>query len=620
MAPLDTGQVSPVAAGLDLSALGAHLLAEFPTRRFAAPRVVWLNSRWFLRLGLAIELPEVREAVERDLLQRCAFTSRSPHDVDTDFQLGDGPLAFADRYGQTAGGINGGSGRCAIVDNFIVKGVGRTPLVSDMAEWRYAHGQMWLEEAIHEAIAAEITYAEMPHRSAPAVAIIDTGILGHDEDGGRTARRALLVRPNFVRLGHLQRSIYFGQGGAADSEQYLDALRTREALQAVWGPKARRADLGVECDSLEETTTRLVDQLTFAQAHRLWPGEMSSSNLSIDGRFVDHGAFKPLRDWSRYQPLSHMPPFGGEITSLGVIAHSLARLCAKHDLNQASFERLRVLIGARAPVAFRKAVRQGLGLNADGEGDGADELVAAFQAFFTEQQKKISRWPMRTRPGWALAAWMNLHRDRQRGRTDAESQAFARQVHDRLTELRPETVSDGLDHSGLRAAIARFLTPRPFLYWEVVRRRAKGLVRRLPLDEDPVQARVRIATFIDDLVTVSRRHWPDLPHTHAVLGQASCPHASLLYCYDTQRGRRVIWAQLLRRGDQSYFFDVPARIELPAESIKVADDHVVLCHPVETSVEDAVREIWGPGAQVPKLRAVFDLEGLLPPEFEQARA
>lgn len=610
--PLDDGAPASAPGDADLSRLGPHLFATFPTRRFASPRVVWLNSRWFLGRGLAIDRPQVREAVERDLLRRCAFSSRLPHDLESDFQPGEGPLGLADRYGQTAGGINGGSGRCAIVDDLIVKGVGRTPLVSDMAEWRYSHGQMWLDEAIHEAIAAEVGHAELPCGAVPAVAIIDTGAVGHHENGREAGRRALLVRPSFVRLGHLQRSIYFGQGGSPDSEQHLDALRTREALEALWGAEPRRGALGVKSDTLEQTIARLVDQLTFAQAHRLWSGEMSSSNLSVDGALVDLGAFKPLRDWSRYQPLVHMPPFGGEISALRAIAFSLSRLSARHGLNQASFEELRALIDRRAPVAFRRAIRQGLGLDPEGEGDEADGLVAAFEAYFAEQQKRISRWPMRTRPGWGHAAWMNLHRARQRGRVDAQSQAFARQARACLEAMHPQ---DHTGRHGLAAAIARFLTPRPFLYWEVTRRRATGLVGRLRLDEDPNGARARVAAFIDGIVTVSRRHWPGLPSHYVVLAQAVCPHTSLLHCLDLRGRREVVWIQALRHGDRSYFFDLVAGVDLPAESIEIVDERITLSHPVETNIGDALRRIWGAQATLPPLRAVFDLDGVAPPDM-----
>lgn len=198
------------------------LYSRFTAQRLKFARVAWLNERaWFLR-GVDVSRLDIMRLLCEELIRNFAFVTprleRLPS-VDAPFLSDDSETFSADRYGGSFGTIHGGSGRCGSRLGLSVKGIGATPLCSDEADWYHKHGCMWLEEAIREAVLGEIAALEFPHGAVPTLAIIDTGIRVVREDGSREAPRALVIRPEALRVAHMERSIFFGNAGEKTSDQ-----------------------------------------------------------------------------------------------------------------------------------------------------------------------------------------------------------------------------------------------------------------------------------------------------------------------------------------------------------------------------------------------------------------
>lgn len=380
------------------SAGNPHLYVPFRVRPFRRARVAWLNRRWLATQGFDVEDAATRRTIADGMLAR--FGVAAPHENDPDdLFLTDRRTLFADRYGASSGSAHGGSGRVGTLGRFNAKGIGRTPLVSVSTDFYHGHGCMWLEEAIRETILAEFSARVMPHGAVPVVAVIDAGcgiVWGSGEVG---ARRALVVRPAFLRLASFMRSILFGTSGSAGSDQHLDELRVR----AMW--RARWPGAGVEA-VLGRAFVRMGEQYGAGRALRLWPGPPFASNVTLDGSLVDFGSFRAVPDWSRVQGEVPGHGFGGERMLVGSAARTLERIgrrygfafsaeravaafedgCVRGDADQ--LERAGISAGsAEASALAALRIRQRsrvVGLAGDGVG-GVVAGLSPFRSLFRER-------------------------------------------------------------------------------------------------------------------------------------------------------------------------------------------------------------------------------------------
>jgi len=172
---------------------------------------------------------------------------------------------------------------------------------------------MFLEEAVREAILSEVCTATFPYGTVPTIAVIDAGAKLRWRDGTYGARRAIIVRPAFLRIAHLMRTIFFGTSGYPESDQVADAAYVRDMWRAI--PTA----------SLQKAFATVGAQFGFGNALRLWPGPFFVSNFTLDGALVDFGSFRALPNWFRAKGESRAHCFGGEATLVAAAARSLAR-------------------------------------------------------------------------------------------------------------------------------------------------------------------------------------------------------------------------------------------------------------------------------------------------------
>lgn len=307
-----------VEAGVDIGALGTAALVPFTVRRLRTPSLIWVNLAWFARHGVDVSDPARRRSIDQWLLTDFAFCVHEKENADgfTDEER----VVHADRYGCGSGSSShGGSGRVATIGCYQVKGVGPTPLARGVTEEGYAHGCLWLEEAIREAMLAEIADSEFPHGAVPIIAIIASN-LSVGQDGPSKQHRVLAVRPAIIRPAHFERaSIFASRGGRAEVVQ--DVARTRSAI-ALLRDEASRQMAGIGVSSFDEFIRRSMEQVGFGHAHRLTHGGYFSSNMGIDGELHDFGSFRALPDWASSRATAESPPFGAESSSLGAMLES----------------------------------------------------------------------------------------------------------------------------------------------------------------------------------------------------------------------------------------------------------------------------------------------------------
>ncbi|WP_156437873.1 hypothetical protein [Sphingomonas sp. CCH20-B6] len=266
----------------------------------------WLNSAWLESFDRQIRGPAARADVVSWLMNNYAVQT-----VEDESAADTGVDAYADRYGATDGAAHGGSGRCVYVNTFNIKGVGRTPLVASGAV-NHAHGGFGLIEALRGTVYAELVHRESLHGAVRTLAILTLPPFGTHP----TARRCLLIRPNFVRPAHAERSLFFGRSGSVDSDQYQDHLRVQEA----------RRQFVMQGLNSKDVAVRAAQQIGSLDALQMAQGRFTSSNMSVDGQVADFETFRLFNNWnylSGFREGHHL--FGREIDDLVYAASSWSR-------------------------------------------------------------------------------------------------------------------------------------------------------------------------------------------------------------------------------------------------------------------------------------------------------
>lgn len=314
------------ASAQQLFASGPHAVAV-PVRHLLEARILWLNQRVmgddpaFHALGGDVD------AYCAHLLASCAYVC--PDGDEAGAAGAGGATAYADRYGGEGIGANGGSGRAGMLNGYLVKGIGRTPLIGADVDVTHASGGAYLEEAVRETIFAEIIAAEFPHAAVPTLAIIDTGIVQvwQNDFGPPQERRVLLVRPCMVRPAHFERAAGFQ--ARYRKEGALDAQRVRHMLEQT-GTIFGVPHLQAQCARFLQNWAQ---QLAYAFVHRLSPGGNSTSNISFDGSLLDFGACAALPSWAQIGMMQGSVPTGNEFKTLLQSARSLCYFFGRyHDV------------------------------------------------------------------------------------------------------------------------------------------------------------------------------------------------------------------------------------------------------------------------------------------------
>ena len=275
----------------DLGVLPRESFVPFAVHRLARPRALYVDDASFSEAAM---LENYAFAIRQD--GEGAFTTESK-------------TAWGERYGGEGLTYNGGGVRCGVFDGVQIKGIGPNPLAGEGTQFWYSHGGCSREEALVELVWGEVLSRVLPHGAVRALGVIDTGsscfIRGETDEIRLETPRALLLREAALRPAHFERAVAFRPTRTLRRSQVSDAERTRCAISQFANalPRARSVDAGVWSGlvdvvriglGLEELALRLAEQLARARARRFMHGAYTSSNVGLDGRFIDFSTTSAL--------------------------------------------------------------------------------------------------------------------------------------------------------------------------------------------------------------------------------------------------------------------------------------------------------------------------------------
>jgi hypothetical protein len=236
--------------------------------------------------------------------------SRFAYKVDVQRRADATPKIFyAERYGGSGIGHHGGGGRCGLDDGWCVKGIGRTPLIGRDVSYWYSHGGLPLVDALAETIWARWLEVALPFGVVKVGAVIEAGRTHLPAAPGEEISHpgALLVRETAMRLAGFERAIHYRPISAEPEEIRRDVDRVRHAVAGLPGFLAARgwqaapSAVPRTLQALEETVARLAVQSANAAARQIYHGALVSSNLALDGRWIDLGSVTFLPDFALHR-------------------------------------------------------------------------------------------------------------------------------------------------------------------------------------------------------------------------------------------------------------------------------------------------------------------------------
>ncbi|MCC8624580.1 hypothetical protein [Xanthomonas vesicatoria] len=228
---------------------------------------------------------------------------------------------YADYYGSSGITYFGGSGRAVSFDGIQIKGVGATPLVSIYTNWFHSNGNVFLAEAIREAVYSIVMDHEFPFGTVPIWAVIDCGEL-ISMPNGKTQSRALIIRPFVGRPCHVERALAFGHSKEAFHRTFhlKDILRVKE-----WIPRAFPNERVVET-----LAARLGAQCAHAHIFHWYHGGWFSSTTDNSGRLIDFGSTRNIESWLSANHEPGEPPFGSELEYCAITIRSILTMLERY--------------------------------------------------------------------------------------------------------------------------------------------------------------------------------------------------------------------------------------------------------------------------------------------------
>jgi hypothetical protein len=395
-----------------------------------------------------------------------------------------------------------------------------------------------MEEAIREAISAEIAHIELPYGSVPVVAILGFSNIA---DGD-----AIVVRPNCIRPAHFERSIFFGSAGLEGSDQRRDAIRTEDAVRAAELDSGGLADVG-------GMFRKFAQQIGASFAHRLWQGRFLTSNISVTGALLDFGSFRAVPSWRRFVGLPE-ETFGLEHHYLQIAWRSVISSFRKYSQDPRTLPwEFNVSFQRDIEEAFAAATREALALPEDQQ--TSSRVVSVLHAYALEQQRQVVA--INQRSAWRMP-WIGDLEEVGLGPCTTRSESeLLREITSLLGSSEEDEQPAG---RALRPALKRWTIPRRDLYYERSSLLLRRVARRLRHDGNRGPALLKM--LITLILSRSIRSWPGLKSCLEIRAQTHAGHSTVLYCFDhstqhhlalvrgtrCQGGGENIWGRTIKPG------------------------------------------------------------------------
>ena len=275
--------------------------SSFDTFRLKGVELVWFNNDLLKKYNI----DGSKEEIETFLLNEYSYVL--PNYADSNRLIFNECKTFwADRYGSRHEVCNGGSARCGFDGAFQVKGIGVTPLVAQNMSKSHSHGKLFLDEAISEAIWGEICHQHLPFGSIRTLAIIKTNVQEGFSYSDNCPKKpcALAIREFSIRPAHFERATFFWPFPEYISLRNDDTARVKECINYLprsFGLSDSILSSKKELfDCLKNLVLRIAKQIAYSRVKGIPHGSLTSSNIGIDGRFLDFGTITAVPDFGNY--------------------------------------------------------------------------------------------------------------------------------------------------------------------------------------------------------------------------------------------------------------------------------------------------------------------------------
>jgi len=547
------------------------LFEAFPVRQISGCAVVWINYRYFQSVGICVNSRDIRKQLMTNLL--------TTFGVESDPKGKDGEL-HADRYGATGGAYHGGSGRCGCAGGFNAKGVGRTPLASEKVDFYHSHGYLSLTEAIREAIFSEIAISEVSTGAVPVVAIIAVDdkfdFLGIEE------RKAILVRPNFLRPAHFERSIFFGSVGSEGSDQYIDSARVKSAVKQY----------EFDCKSIKRLLFGLAKQLGELRALRLWQSQFTTSNLTVSHQLVDFGAFRSVLGWCRYVG-AEGEKFGDEVEHLEPVARSLFYYSGKYLGYKITNNEIRgLLLECKGVIdsSFCSAIFRACKITTVKENSIQWlRLSTLFKEYYEYSQKRSVYLHLQGEGGGAWIYNSMIDRYRRGGSSSGSSDSIEQQLIDELYEAMS---FDRLQHKSLGCPVSALLwmKPRDEMFYDKSMNNARVVGEQINLQAD--ENDFELCSYIESQIMANRRVFSEVPLDYFVHSGITRTGVQTLYCINRYDKSEAIFINAFQVSGRIYIEDLCVDIKLLSKDLLSFDvDSVQIKQVVEAYLPNQEMEV-----------------------------
>ncbi|MBC3620318.1 protein adenylyltransferase SelO family protein [Vibrio metschnikovii] len=297
--------------------------APFTAFRLTRAKIIWVNMPLLHQYQLFIDKQIPDKEVLDWLLAEFAYTTFSDHSY---VNLSQQTLFYAERYGGQAINRNGGGARAGLKGDFQIKGIGPNSLVGKDANFWYSHGSATLVDMIQEALWGEVCHHLLPYGSVRCLAVIQTGLnaIGDDKKEQVSLPGGMVVRENALRIAHFERASYFSPSPKA-KELASDCERTKAALTSLKYSieQILSADITSLSDGLKALIERWAVQFAYAKSMRIIHGAVTSSNLCLDGRWIDFGTISALGRHANTVSGRGNPPFWDDHSAIYVSIYNL---------------------------------------------------------------------------------------------------------------------------------------------------------------------------------------------------------------------------------------------------------------------------------------------------------
>ncbi|KNA44807.1 MchC protein [Vibrio cholerae] len=275
--------------------LSEYSFVSYKTYKLKNTEIAWINRKYIDELGL------IPSDIEKSLLENFSYVSEG-YTTDEELDLTDSKIFLADRYGNPGDAGNGGSARCGLNGHFQVKGNGTNPLGAVNVDEGHSHGKLPLSEAVSEAIWSEICHKELPYGALRIIAIIRTSqtILTTNTFGDVVEQPcALMIREVAIRPAHYEPALNFWPKPEFVRLRDANSKVLELAVNKLENNEYQKTNSHKPIfDVVERFVKRFATQVAVSRVKGFPHGSLTSSNIALDGRFLDLGTMSAIGDFS----------------------------------------------------------------------------------------------------------------------------------------------------------------------------------------------------------------------------------------------------------------------------------------------------------------------------------